>query len=288
MTTPSDSHRNLDRISLPSGKLAMVAMDQRESLRTMFQEATGEAASDETLADFKLAVAETLSPHASAMLLDRQFGEAAMHALASGCGLVLAADALTQKPGQPVEDTAVDPEIDPAAIRASGAAALKLLLLWRPDGSAEKRAALTRQFIDLAHTAGVPAILEGVVRPPASGDWDREAAILDAARELGALRPDLYKAEVPLSGRGKPDEMTRRSASITEALPCPWVVLSQGVQIDDFPRGVEAACRGGASGFLAGRAIWADLVGPGDYRSRLAAVAVDRLKRLREIVIRCS
>lgn len=276
-----------ERISGSSGGLAMVAMDQRESLRTMFEEATRERATDSTLADFKLAVSETLAPHATAILLDRLYGMDAMRAVSPSCGLVLAADKLEQPPGQPVLSTSLDLEVDGELARSVGAAALKLLVIWRPDERPEDRIVLTRSFLDLCEREELLGIVEGVVRPPGTGDdptWDREESILEAARELGALRPDLYKAEIPLHGRGEPREIQTRCQAISNAIPCPWVVLSSGVTSDDFPRAVEAACHGGASGFLAGRGIWMDLVGSGDYRQRLEDVAVPRLERLRDIV----
>ncbi len=70
---------------------------------------------------------------------------------------------------------------------------------------------------------------------------------------------------------------------MTASLPCPWVVLSSGVSIDDFPAAVEAACRGGASGFLAGRAVWRDAIGP-DPEPALRERSVPRLRRLAEVV----
>ncbi|MEV1176771.1 hypothetical protein [Nonomuraea sp. NPDC049784] len=53
----------LDLLARPSGGFAMVAMDQRESLRQMFAAATGERVGDETLTGFKLAVAREVGPH---------------------------------------------------------------------------------------------------------------------------------------------------------------------------------------------------------------------------------
>jgi sulfofructosephosphate aldolase len=64
------------------------------------------------------------------------------------------------------------------------------------------------------------------------------------------------------------------------------VVLSQGVERDDFPAAVGAAGRGGASGFLAGRALWSDVVGRADLDRALREVSVPRLERLAEIVDR--
>jgi sulfofructosephosphate aldolase len=134
-------------------------------------------------------------------------------------------------------------------------------------------------------------IVEAVVRRPESINptkWDRDDAILDAARQIGKLKPDLYKAEVPQRGIGDSDEIKDKCEEITKFLPCPWVVLSSGVQIEQFPVAVELACQGGASGFLAGRGIWQDAVRTDqqEYHDLLQSVSIQRLRQLCEIVDR--
>jgi tagatose-1,6-bisphosphate aldolase len=114
----------LDALARPSGTFLMVAMDQRESLRTMLEERHGAPIRDERLAAFTVAVTRELSPYASALLVDREygwFGEIVRRRLvAPGCGLILAVDALRQEPGQVVEDTDLDTEADVAAATGSG------------------------------------------------------------------------------------------------------------------------------------------------------------------------
>ena len=73
----------LARLARPSGALAMVAIDQRESLRGMFAAVTGGAVDDGTLIRFKETVTEILAPLASAMLFDRLFARAATAAKAA-------------------------------------------------------------------------------------------------------------------------------------------------------------------------------------------------------------
>ena len=119
-----------------------------------------------------------------------------------------------------------------------------------------------------------------------SGDWDEDRAILEAARELSPLGPSLYKAQVPRRGKGTPGELRRACEELGSAVAGPWVVLSQGVDRDDFLPAVRAACQGGASGFLAGRALWSDVVGRPDVGRALAEVSVPRLERLVEVVDR--
>jgi len=263
----------------------MVAIDQRESLRGMFAEARGGAIDDATLVRFKEAIAETLAPLASAMLFDRLFARPAFELagrLAPACGRIMAADTLIQVPGQPVESTEVDEAVSGEAERKAGAVALKLLLIWRPDASRARNLDVARRFMAMSRKAGLIGIVEAVVRP--TDTVSREALILDAARELAAVEPDLYKCEVPFQGKESNAAIAEACAQISAASPCPWVVLSQGVPAEKFANAVEIACRNGASGFLAGRAIWADTVREPDYAAAIRTRSVARLKDLVAIV----
>jgi len=266
----------------------MVALDQRESLRTMFEEAGTKPASDALLATFKSEAASILAACASGILLDPGFGGEAIERARQWpqtCSLIVAADQLEQEPGEPPTDSTLDDTFDPAGARAAGAVALKLLLYWRGSENAAACQAAAAEFLNRCREHALLGIVEGVVRPPRSGgSWDREQAIVDAARELGACNPDVYKAEVPLYGKAPPQEVTERAAQITAAVGCPWVVLSNGVPTELFADAVRASCRGGASGFLAGRAIWADALAGGTYRERLATTSLPRLARLTQIV----
>jgi sulfofructosephosphate aldolase len=190
-------------------------------------------------------------------------------------GLILAVDVLDQAEGAAVEDTSLDEQ--PPEHEA--VVALKLLVIWRDDDRRAERVELSRRFVELAAERGLLSVLEPVVR-----DENREWAIVEAARELGAVRPSLYKCQVPLEGEGDAAEITRRAREIDAALPVPWVVLSQGVAVDDFPGAVEASCKGGAAGFLAGRALWTSTLGADDPTRLLRERSVPRLQELVAIV----
>ncbi|WP_210480294.1 hypothetical protein [Naasia sp. SYSU D00948] len=283
----------LDAIARPGGGFAMVAMDQRESLRAMFDQAGAGRPEDEVLVRFKLDVAEVLGPLASGFLIDRHYGFDRVRdegLLPASDGLILAADALQQEDGGPVEETGLDEDVVGGALDLSGVAALKLLIIWRRDARREERVELADRFIRRSAELGLLSVLEPVVRAtPAeldAGTWDMDAAIREAARELSPLGPSLYKAQVPLAGAGDADEQRRASESLGKAVQGPWVVLSQGVERDRFQGAVEAACRAGASGFLAGRALWSDVVGSPDVPARLRELSRPRLERLIEVVDR--
>src|SRR3712207_9471149 len=95
----------LDAIARPSGALAMVAMDQRESLRTMYDAAGAGRPADDVLVRFKLDVARALAPLASVFLVDRGALDRVRAAgvVPAGTGLILAADAREQSPGRSEE-----------------------------------------------------------------------------------------------------------------------------------------------------------------------------------------
>jgi sulfofructosephosphate aldolase len=274
----------LDALARPSGTFLMVAMDQRESLRTMLAQHHADA-DDARMVRFKLAVARELGPHASGFLIDRHYAYEEIvrgRLLPGSCGLILAADALEQPPGGVVEETELDDGVDAAAAARNGVVALKLLVIWRDDERRAHRAETARRFVELARSHGLLSVLESVVRGPEG--FDREAAIVEAATELGVTGCDLYKCEVPTHGAGEPDEITAWSRRIDAAVPCPWVVLSQGVDPARYPLAVEAACKGGASGMLAGRAVWTATLAADDPTDLLRERSVPRLQELGEIV----
>ncbi|CAN2223157.1 LacD Tagatose-1,6-bisphosphate aldolase [Candidatus Nanopelagicaceae bacterium] len=281
--------RALTNLARPSGALAMVAVDQREALRGMFAAHQSTPVPDSQLTQFKVDVARELSPFASALLVDQEFGIDAIidqKALAPTCGLIAAADLLVGPAGGAATDTAVDPDVDPLRMRDIGSVGLKFLVLWRNDESPESRLKLVDEFNALCEKSGLPSIIEVIVKPPTdtSRSFDREEELIIAAKEAANWKADLYKAEVPFHGEGDLLAITRNSQRITEAVGTPWVVLSNGVKAPFFADAVKACAQGGASGFLAGRAVWADIVGSADIPAALREVSIPRLEKLAEIV----
>lgn len=279
----------LKDISRPGGGFAMLAVDQREAMRLMFAAAgQPKPIADSVLTDFKVAATRILSPYASAVLADKQFcleQIVEQGAVANSCGLIVAADLFIPGNGIPVDSVEIDMSVDPHKAREMGAKAMKLLVLWREDEPAEERLAMVDKFVRRCRSAGLVSIIEPVVRPPRRGwDFDRESAIVAAAAELGGTEADLYKAEMPLGGKGDEKTLLAACQQLNDQMKMPWVILSSGVDADIFGRAVSIAMKGGASGFLAGRAVWASVVGAQDPQTMLRDVSVPRLQRLAEIV----
>src|SRR5579875_151520 len=85
--------KHLNALSNDKGVIAAAAMDQRGSLRKSIAKAKGvseDQVSNDMMSEFKVAVSKVLTPHASAILLDPEFGIPASKARAKNAGLLLA------------------------------------------------------------------------------------------------------------------------------------------------------------------------------------------------------
>jgi len=159
----------LHSISTPQGIIAAIAVDQRKSLRPMIGDAT-----DDQLADFKQAVVEALSPHASAVLLDPEYGRPAMEHRASSSGLLVTYESDGFDNPRPHRMLALMPEYSvPPPVRSGGAGHQDPALLvahggWR--GANEEKRVLIERIGYECEAAGVPFLLEPVVYDPGRAD----------------------------------------------------------------------------------------------------------------------
>ncbi|PFG29895.1 aldolase [Paramicrobacterium agarici] len=275
-------------LARPSGGFAMLAVDQREALRDMMSRARSTDISDADMTEFKVAATRALTPYASAVLVDTEFAWDAVveqNAVASSCSLIAAADRFVAGENEFVRESTFDTSLDYEALKRQGAKALKLLVLWREDQDPQSRVDEVRAFVDACRELDLVSIIEPVSRGRWDGEpTDVEAGVLAAAKELGDLGADIYKAEVPFKAAESDDRVYDACRELTDSINGPWVVLSSGVNAERFPDAVAIACRAGASGFLAGRAVWASVLGAESVDDELRTVSIPRLERLGAIV----
>lgn len=283
----------LAAIADEAGSFAIIAMDQRNTLRRMFA-SHGIEATTEDMRLAKIDVARALTPDATGILLDPDFGVPAVResgALAATCGLLVAAEPSERGSynGEPRPHWI--PEQNAQWVRDMGGDAVKFLVMMNPartrgDGEPDLTAEtmeVVRQVVEDCRAAGVPSVIENLIYPlPGSEgmtDKEREDAIVSSAELLTTLKPDLLKLEYPASPAG-----CRRLA---ETVTVPWAVLSAGVDFDKFNEVVKISCdEGGASGFIAGRSVWKEAIGlSGEERATfLDEVARPRLAKIREAI----
>ncbi len=282
----------LDDIATDSHVFSIIAMDQRNTLRRMFT-AVGLDASDEDLRTAKADVARVLTPAATGLLSDPTSGVPAItqaSALAPGCGLLVAAEPSERRSYQGEPRTHLDPELNAQWVLDQGGDAYKFFVQLRADRPAPgpgepdlvaETLAVCEDIIRDCRATGVPVVIENLVYVRPGEDLRgqaREDAIIEAARALDDLDIDLLKLEYPGSPEG-----CKRLASI---LHRPWAVLSAGVPFDQFTGIIQIATEvGGASGFIAGRSVWREVVSlTGRQREEfLTSVALPRLERLIDV-----
>src|SRR4051794_29182269 len=137
MTTETKNAKTLADIASEDGVFAIIAMDQRNTLKRMFK-AVDIDASDEDLRAAKADVARALTPEATGMLLDPTYGFPAItkaKALASGCGLLVAAEPPIRDSYNGDPRTRRDPELNAHWVAAQGGDAVKFLVQLRADRS---------------------------------------------------------------------------------------------------------------------------------------------------------
>jgi tagatose 1,6-diphosphate aldolase/sulfofructosephosphate aldolase len=281
--------RSLDDIAAAGGTFAIIAMDQRNTLRRMFT-AVGRDGTDQELRAAKADVAQALTPLASGLLSDPTYGVPAITeagALADSCGLLVAAEPAERRTYHSEPRTHRDPDLNAQWVLDQGGNALKFFVQLRADRPAPgggapdllaEGLAVCQEVIDDCRTTGVPVVIENLVYPLPGEELQgraREDAIIEAARALNDLDIDLLKLEYP----GSPNACRRLGA----VLDRPWAVLSAGVPFAEFSQAMRTAFdEGGASGFIAGRSVWREAVAldGAERQEFLTTVARSRLEAL--------
>ena len=287
--------RRLQQTAGPDGTFSVLAVDHRGPLRRALGKESPEGETDEALTALKSDIVRHVAPATSAVLLDPE--TAAGQCVADGSlpartGLIVALD--TGSTGDPlnrstslVENWSVE-----KTVRA-GASAVKLLLYYHPEApEAAEREALAQSVARDCTQFEIPFFLEPLScasdgsqgpLPPEQ----RHEVVIATARRLVPLGVDVLKAEFPVDVNVEPDEGVWRDAcaALTDASDVPWVLLSAGVSYEVFLRQVRVACEAGASGVMAGRAVWSEAVTL-DRPARntfLQNVGYERMRRLQSL-----
>ena len=286
--------RGLKTTSNDDHTFTILAFDQRGTFTKMLPEGTPY----ETAVEIKREVVFALSPHVSAVLLDPVYSLPAAHAMVGDSGLLMA----LEKSGYTGDSTYRRVELiegwSVGKIKRMGASAVKLLVYYHPQAGAlaEEIEAFVAQVCQECRRYDIPLFVEPVsysLDPNVRKESDefartRPEVVRETARRLSRLKPDILKLEFPVDADHDHNDHSWQVAceAVSAACEVPWVLLSAGVVFETFERQTKIACRAGASGFLAGRAIWREAVTmTTPERARfLAETGVDRIRRLEDLV----
>jgi tagatose 1,6-diphosphate aldolase len=291
MKITSGKQKGLKAVSDSRGVIAAAAMDQRGSLKSAIAKEKGIDKKDvpaQMLEDFKTIVTRVLTPHASAILLDPEYGLPAAKARSSNAGLLLAYENSgydNTRPGR------LPDLLDVWSVRrlvAAGADAIKILLYYTPFDPSEVndiKHAWVERIGGECIASDVPFFLEFVGYVENGDEKGIEYAkkkpeiVSKSMEEFSKPQygVDVLKVEVPVNmafvagskankgetatatayTRDQAKEHFRRAAAAAKK---PFIYLSAGVNNDVFAETLELAAESGVefSGVLCGRATWKD------------------------------
>ena len=265
------------RLADAKGRFKMMAIDQRKVLVDPLAERLRIASPTHAQVTlFKRLVVETLAPHVSAVLLDPYYAyPGAIDVLPASSGLLTT---IEEAPAEKREDGSLWTHLNPAwpvakGMRA-GSDAIKLLVFFRPDapvGVVLHQQDVVRRIGDECRLHDVVHVLELLdYALPQDGNIATESdtryteRIIESVRTFAAPEygVDIFKLPAPVRRAPAPDDdaaitaTERAFARMAEACGRPWVLLSAGVADAEFFSLLAYAYRAGASGYLAGRALW--------------------------------
>jgi tagatose 1,6-diphosphate aldolase len=261
-----------------------VAVDQGSGLEAAISKARGGDARDSDLFDFKKAVVETLSPNASVLLVDAEYGRRLLPSYHPDCKKLVAYEADVYHITTSERITALPNNLAISDYREMGVNRLKFFLYYGPRCERQtnaKKHALVRDIGAQCAEQGIEFLFEPIVYDDVVSDSGclefaklKPELVRDATRQFSdpEFNIDVLKVEIPVNltyveGFGT-DDFSREwalSAFRRAAEPAgdiPLVYLSAGVSFDWFERSLELAREADirAAGFMCGRAIWTDAI----------------------------
>lgn len=291
----------LRRMADQNGIFKMTAVDQRPPIKGPIAKQLGlDQAPWDQVAGFKGLLVETLQADSTAVLLDPHFAiPHSIDVVDPQKGLIVTLeDSLFQeteggRTSSDIDDWSVE------KIKRMGGDAVKVLAWYRPDAAdhvCKAQQDYVKRLGEQCAKYDVPFLFELLVYPLASDQHQTKEYVemkgknsdhvLQSVEEFA--KPDygidVFKLESPVNaqdadGSAKTqaifDEMGRLAGR-------PWVMLSAGSGKVEFKKILEHAFAAGASGFLAGRAIWLDAFNAypnwDQIRKELETDAVEYLK----------
>jgi tagatose 1,6-diphosphate aldolase len=288
MSLSAGKLKHMKALSNKEGIIAAAAMDQRGSLQKSIASAKGvdaKAVTPEMMSEFKVAVSKILTPHATAILLDPEFGLDAAKARSSNAGLLLAYEETGYDNSQPGRLPDLLPHVSAKRIADWGADAVKILIYYTPFEDPKindiKHAFVERIGAECEYQQ-IPFFLEFVGYDPKGGnEKGLEFAKIKPQVVIGSMKEftkpqynvDVLKVEVPVNAEFvegsavyKGEKAYTRAEALAyyrqgaEVATKPFIYLSAGVSNAQFVESLNMAKEAGTdfSGVLCGRATWKD------------------------------
>lgn len=280
MTISAGKYWGMRRMADASGRFKMTAVDQRPPIKGPIKAKRGTPEAPwADVAGFKELLIRELQGESSAMLLDPHYAyPRGITMLDARLGLILTLEdsIFRETPGGRLSAEIDDWSVE--KIKRAGGDAVKVLTWYRPDGDpgvCAAQQAFTQRIGEACRRFDIPFVFELLVYPLArdaeqTTDYvemqtKQPQLVIDSVRVFADAKfgVDLFKLESPVPAPAVPEPGTPGSDAVQalfheldRAAGRPWVMLSAGAGMDEFRRVLHYAYAAGASGYLAGRAIW--------------------------------
>ncbi|MEC0281626.1 tagatose-bisphosphate aldolase [Terribacillus saccharophilus] len=275
----------LERLSDENGIIGALAIDQRGSLKKMLQKESTTNQGDDTIVSFKELISEELTPYATSILLDPEYGLPAAQKRDKNAGLLLAYEKTGYDATQPGRMPDILEDWSVQRIKAQGADAVKFLLYYDVDEDSsinEKKHIFVERLGSECQAEDILFFLELVSYDADNDDVKgseyakvKPHKVNDMMIEFSKpqYKVDVLKVEVPVNmqyvegfSEETPvysrEEAQRYFKEQSEATDLPFIFLSAGVSASLFQETLRFAKEAGSSfnGVLCGRATWKDSV----------------------------
>lgn len=277
----------LKRLSDKNGVIGALAIDQRGSLKKMIAAGSKNDVGDEGIVRFKELVSEELTPFATSILLDPEYGLPAAKVRDKEAGLLVAYEKTGYDATEPGRLPDLLPEWSVKRLKAAGADAIKFLLYYDVDEDKEineQKHVFMERVGSECLAEDIPFFLE-IVTYDATNDDVKGAIfakvkphkVIEAMVEFSKTdyNVDVLKMEVPVNmnfveGYAKEEvvytkeEATAYFKEQSQATNLPFIFLSAGVSAKLFQETLKFAKEAGSTfnGVLCGRATWSEGVIP--------------------------
>lgn len=290
------TERSLDALRDADGSFRVLAIDHRDSLRAFLAPDDPAGVDAATMTRIKIDLARSVLPDgATGVMLEPEYSipqVIAAGALPGGVGFFAALEAqgYLDDPGAAPTRVLADWSVEQAA--GAGAAACKLLVPYHPDHPlAEQQEHVAAEILAECRRVGIPLALEPLFFGLASPS-ERADVVLRTVERFAAIGPDLLKLPFPVDTVAEPDPRVWADAchEVSERCSMPWALLSGGGPFERFADELAAATANGCSGFMVGRALWAEAAraGAGERSALIEQIVLPRWRRLCEITARRS
>ncbi|EPH95704.1 tagatose-bisphosphate aldolase [Enterococcus faecalis 13-SD-W-01] len=284
-TLSSGKKAAMERLSTKDGLIQALAIDQRGALKKMFH-AFGCDTAEEQIKEFKKIVAEELTPYASSILLDPEYGLPAAAARKHG-GLLLAYEKTGYDATVPGRLPDLLEEWSVARLKEKGADAIKFLLYYDVDESPainQRKQVFVERLGNECAAEDLPFYLELLAYDAQNSDAQSEEYAKEKPRKVIEMmkeftkpiyKADVLKVEVPVNmnyveGYAKDavvytqEEASHYFKEQSDAVNLPFIFLSAGVSAQLFQETLSFAKEAGSAfnGVLCGRATWKGGVQP--------------------------